>query len=370
VQEAAGFDERVHRGDTTAEFDQRSPTLPPVPLHIPEAAGPQDPATSTPPRAPGSIRRTSTIDTARPDGLLARMVMEGHARDLLTPAEGAAVVTGEASVLAHVDGKTRQLQSIETSPVHDGLAVLAGVVVGPGFRGRVDEVAADLRGTGSLLYLLLDDLPGTALVSGYAQLRGDVVGKTRSNEYAGVASDLCAGWASDGSMIAAINEHKQNPAPIGPPAPDLRPAGDIDAFHTLPVLAPTSTRRLRRIDVGPADDQGVHAVDVLFRDSYVDDRGNEEVLHEYSVTATVDGRARTILAIEATPDVLPWIECPQAIASATRLVGDELRSLRTHVRSTFVGTTTCTHLNDVLRGLADVGPMFDTIAASEPAVAW
>jgi hypothetical protein len=340
-----------------------------VPLHIPEAAGPQNPATSTPPRAPGSIRRTSSIDTARPDGLLARMVMEGHARDLLTPMEGAAVVTGEASVLAHVDGKSRQLQSIETLPAHEALGTLIGVVVGPGFRGRVDETASDLRGTGSLLYLLLDDLPGAALVSGYAQLRGDVVGTTGSDEYAGVASDLCAGWASDGSMIAAIKEHKQNPTPLGPPAPDLRPVDDPAALHALPVLAPTTTRRFRRIDVGPADDRGAHALDVFFRDSYVAERGNEVAVHEYSVTATVDNRARTILAIEATPDVLPWIECPQAIESATRLVGHELRDLRPHVRSTFVGTSTCTHLNDVLRGLADVGPMLDTLTASEPAVA-
>ena len=35
------------------------------------------------------------------------------------------MVTGEASVLALVDGTNRQLQSIETSPAHDGLDALA-----------------------------------------------------------------------------------------------------------------------------------------------------------------------------------------------------------------------------------------------------
>lgn len=341
---------------------------PPVPLHLPETAGPQNPATSTPSREPGSLRRTSTIDTARPDGLLGRMVMEGRARDVLTRTDATAVVIAESSVLARVDGPTRQLQAFDALPAHPALGGLMGVVVGPGFRRKVDELAPDLADSGSPLYLLLDDLPGAALVSGYAQLRGDVVGRSGSGTYAGVASDQCAGWASDASMMRAIEQHHQTPTPIGPPAPDLRRADDPYALHDLPDLAPTSTRRLRRIDAGPVDGEGAHAVDAFFRDSYVDEDGTEEVLHEYSLSVRVDAGTRTILAIAATPDVLPWMECPQAIASATRLIDCELHGLRRHVRATFAGTTTCTHLNDVLRGLADVAPMLDTLGASEPAV--
>jgi hypothetical protein len=119
-------------------------------------------------------------------------------------------------------------------------------------------------------------------------------------------------------------------------------------------------RRLRRIDVGPRSGT-THPVDVFFRDSHVDGQGNETVVHEYSVTATVDVGTRTIVAIDAAPDVLPWPECPGAVGSATRLVGHPLAGLRPRVRKNFVGTSTCTHLNDVLRGLTDVDPLIDEL---------
>ena len=61
-----------------------------------------------------------------------------------------------------------------------------------------------------------------------------------------------------------------------------------------------------------------------------------------------------MLDAEATPRVLPWFECPEAAASAGRLAGRSLDSLRAGVRAEFLGATTCTHLNDMLRALADV----------------
>ena len=38
-----------------------------------------------------------------------------------------------------------------------------------------------------------------------------------------------------------------------------------------------------------------------------------------------------------------------------RLAARDLASLRAGVRAEFLGATTCTHLNDMLRALADVG---------------
>ena len=61
-----------------------------------------------------------------------------------------------------------------------------------------------------------------------------------------------------------------------------------------------------------------------------------------------------VLTCEATPRVLPWVECPEAAASAGRLAGMSVMGLRPDVRAQFVGPSTCTHLNDVLRGLEDV----------------
>ena len=71
---------------------------------------------------------------------------------------------------------------------------------------------------------------------------------------------------------------------------------------------------------------------------------------------------RTLTTIAATANVLPWQECPGAVASATRLAGLPITDLRRVVRRELTGTSTCTHLNDVLRLLADVEVLFDELA--------
>ena len=139
---------------------------------------------------------------------------------------------------------------------------------------------------------------------------------------------------------------------LGPGAPPvLDDDGDPDAWHTIPPLPADSTRRARRIDVWR--DDLVH-VDVFFRDSVMAPDGEETVIHEYTVDTTVDPETMTVVACVAVPRVLPWRECPQAIGSAGRIVGVRVLDLRPEVRTQLVGPTTCTHLNDVLRGLEDV----------------
>jgi len=44
----------------------------------------------------------------------------------------------------------------------------------------------------------------------------------------------------------------------------------------------------------------------------------------------------------------------------------ELSSLRPVVRKEFVGRTTCTHLNDSLRSLADIAALYRELASSAP----
>jgi Protein of unknown function (DUF2889) len=98
----------------------------------------------------------------------------------------------------------------------------------------------------------------------------------------------------------------------------------------------------------------VASIDVLFRDSHVDDEGLETIVHEYTVSAAVDTRDGVLVWCAATPRVLPWVECPAAVLSAGRLVGMPAAGLRQHVRDTFLGISTCTHLNDTLRSLEDL----------------
>ena len=112
-------------------------------------------------------------------------------------------------------------------------------------------------------------------------------------------------------------------------------------------------RRARRHDLWRADD-GVLHVDTFFRDSHRSPDGVETIVHEYTVAATVTPDASTVMACAATPRVLPWQECPQAVASAGRLAGMAVLGLRPQVRAELLGPTTCTHLNDTLRELEDV----------------
>jgi len=103
-------------------------------------------------------------------------------------------------------------------------------------------------------------------------------------------------------------------------------------------------------------------IEAFFRDSHMTPDGVETVLHEYTVRATADAALRRVVDCSATPRVLPWRECPQAAASAERLAGVLFDGLRQHVRSQLVGATTCTHLNDCLRGLEDVPHLLRLLA--------
>jgi hypothetical protein len=100
------------------------------------------------------------------------------------------------------------------------------------------------------------------------------------------------------------------------------------------------------------DDGG--AVSAMFRDTHVSTDGDATVLHEYALTATLDRSSLVLSDLVATPVVLPWPECPAAAASASRLDGRSVDELRDVVRREFMGTSTCTHLNDLLRSLADL----------------
>jgi hypothetical protein len=265
-----------------------------------------------------------------------------------------------------VDGTTRAILSITAVPTVPGLDHLVGTVVGPGFRRRLAEVLPDERDAGTLLHLVLDDLPGAALVSGYAMQRGGAleVGGRRppapeAREGGGTAfamrDDLCAGWAHDATLMVTIRTEGVIPVALGPPAPVLEPSDDLSAWHEMPPLTPHAMRRRRRLDViGPPTAGAACLVDVHFRDSHMDGDGAESVVHEYSVSGTVDPVECRVIEMAAQARVLPWMECPGAVASAGRLAGMPLADLRIWVRREMTGASTCTHLNDTLRSLGDV----------------
>jgi hypothetical protein len=335
-------------------------------LFLPEASGPSRPVLATVDRRPRSVRRTSSIDTARPDGLLGDLVVTARARDLRTGPDGAPGVLGEAELSARIEGTTGQLASITTSPPVPELDRLIGTLVGPGFRSRASACCPDQRDGSTLLHLLLDDLPGATLVSGYAIQRAGALPRARPPQGPGgeapepaprmaARDDLCAGWAHDGTMMVAIRATGEIPVPEGPPAPPLERHDDSLAWHPMAPLAPHGMRRRRRLDVvAPGAPDHPYLLDAHFRDSHMNEAGVESVVHEYSLTGAIDGTGSRVVDISAEAHVLPWMECPAALASAGRIVGMQTGELRTRVRRELTGASTCTHLNDLLRSLGDV----------------
>jgi hypothetical protein len=309
--------------------------------------GPQDPVTTTPGRRPGSARRTTSIDQRR-GGPKEPLELEAQGRDLLTRQDGSTVVLAEVTLRASIDGAGTLLAIVSTPP-EPALAGLVGFHVSRGFRGRVDAAVPEHRDGATVLHQLLDDVPMASLISGYGSSREQP--DFRLPPEAGERlTDLCAGWARGATMLDVLGRTGIFPIPVGPLAPDLS-SDDRLAWHALPPMARRSVRRRRRIDVLLDDPL---QLDVHFRDSHLGLDGPEDVLHEYVLSATVEAGSLVVRAADATARVLPWPECPGAVASAGRVVGRAVDELRSHVASAFTGTATCTHLNDVLRSLAGV----------------
>jgi hypothetical protein len=307
----------------------------------------QSPLTATVPRRAGSVRRTSHVDmTITPTGLL----LTGAARDLLTAA-GDATVLGEATVSAALNERD-ELRTITTAPVRPELAALDGLLVGRGFRTALHHALPAEMAACTPLALVLDELPVAAMIAKYVNLYDGSPIETGNSGV--VRLDICSGFRHDGTMLVGLRERGRIPAPHGPPAPELTHTDDPLAWHHLGPLTPVSMRRRRLLDVTPGRDGAPHAVYAMFRDTAMFDDGEETVLHEYALVASVDPATATLIECNALPRVLPWVECPVAGASAWRLNGRKVADIRDFVRDEFRGVSTCTHLNDLLRSLGDI----------------
>jgi len=338
------------------------------------AAGPHRPVEGTPARSPGSVRRTTTVDAWRPDGANGELVLHARGRDLVTPPpllrpdRADLPITAAATVVdAIIEPEGRVVRSLRAEPATATLAVLEGLALGGGFRlalaGGVLEASVD----DNLLVALLDELPGLGLISGYDLQRQ--VGPEGATDHLDLSAmvDVCAGWAAGTSMALSFAARGKGPWIMGPPAPELGDPADPLAWHTLPTLSQGTVRRARRTDVSPppSPDTTIWQVDVMFRDSYTEGDGSQTVIHEYAVRATADLSTGRLVDIVADPRVLPATECPAAAASAGNLIGASLSGLRLQVRRQLRGTHTCTHLNDLLRTLADLPALQALAGASE-----
>jgi hypothetical protein len=163
---------------------------------------------------------------------------------------------------------------------------------------------------------------------------------------------ICTGFTEGGSSLTdegRVDHSDQSATEVGPLVNPDDPIG----WHDLPEQAGRPlARRARRIDVWR--DEGVLKVDAGFQDSGPNPQGTRTAIHEYRVYAEVNEADGTLLALQALPLILPFRECPGASMKASRMVGQNVGEFRQAVLDTLVGTVGCTHLNDVLRALADV----------------
>src|SRR5690606_23594929 len=123
-----------------------------------QSAGP------APLRRPGSVRRTTSVDSDWPNGFGEPWIMTGRARDLMTPLDGSAAELARGDHTIEVSPQ-REILAIEIAPAHPRAGDMVGVRAGGASRTALAEVLGDLRGTP--LFQVLDDFAGASLVAGW-----------------------------------------------------------------------------------------------------------------------------------------------------------------------------------------------------------
>jgi Protein of unknown function (DUF2889) len=341
-----------------------------------------DSVVGTPARAPSSVRRTSTIDMVWPDGFGTPMHLVGRSRDLYTPTDGEPVVLDTAEMEATI-GNERTITAIEVVPEREGIERLVGTRGGSRLRSAIDDVLPGEREAATPLHLLLDDIAGASLIGGFAwsrwrdDIRAAMSGRAAMQARAAQSSAegtepvapreplgirngriICSGLRPGGFA--------QQQRDLGEGSHAVRPAGDISTpddpwgWHEWPEHPPVCLRRHRRIDVRRAGDALV--VDAFFRDSVWEPDGSELALHEYTVAAEIDTGTHTLRSVEATPRVLPFPECQWAAPYVDLLTGLPVERFRARVQDTLTELQCCTHLNDMLRCLAEVPRLAQVLA--------
>jgi Protein of unknown function (DUF2889) len=310
-------------------------------------------------RRPGSIRRTSSIETSWPEGFGKPMLMQGRARDLLTPADGSTPVVLAEDTFTILASPMREILTIVVSPDRPEVRQLVGVRAGGQSRKALGEIMEHERQLGTPLFLLLDDFAGASLVAGWIwsrwipdwAARAQQAGTRSTAGRGGQMEGVCTGFAPGSSALhrdGTSEMNNQNCMEV----PSLVNPADPLGWHQFGEQPGVGKRRARRIDVW-RDGDGVQ-IDVGFQDSGTSPTGGDRIaIHEYTVRARA-GADQRLAALDITPHILPFRECPGAVEQAHRVLGLPLGELRARVLDTLRGTLGCTHLNDVLRSMAEV----------------
>ena len=233
----------------------------------------------------------------------------------------------------------------------------------------------ELLAQGSPLYLLLDDISGTSLVSQWAlsqwfpgwQERMRELAESTAPELSLLANrtDVCWGFRQGSAALEDIELRvRTDEAADGG---ELRNPADPEGWHAFPAIDGMSFRRARRMDLWRGAD-AIH-IEASFQDSAPRPDGGRAALHEYIVRVTVDPATLVVTDLVPEPRVLPFGECPGAIPNARKLIGTRLTDMREAVHENLRGPVGCTHLNDALRALAEVPGLLGFLDQAFPPVA-
>ncbi|MDP2012870.1 MAG: DUF2889 domain-containing protein [Actinomycetota bacterium] len=316
-----------------------------------EVSGPGDPNR---PRRPGSIRRTSSLNMDWPNGWDSSARVRARARDLLTLADTTKTIADDVLVATVAEG--RVYESLFTFPDRPALQAVVGLTRPGNSRNAVSALVPEEQEAGTPLFLLLDDLPAIALISG--QVKSEWIPTAQALAQRGDRPirrviGICSGYTPGSSALDPDGSVRmiQQVQAIGP----LTTEADPQAWHTLQAeTSEPEMRRVRRIDVWKDD---VLHIDSFFQDSCTTAGGVRVAVHEYALEATADLETGVLLTVSAQPHVLPFDSCPAAASNVDRMIGIPLNEFRSAVLKQLPGTLGCTHLSDALRALAEVPSM-------------
>ena len=272
------------------------------------------PIESVPPRRPGSLRRTSSIQSLWPDGIHGPHIMPGRARDLYTDRDGAPVVLAEDQIRATMTSD-RRISTMEGSRGDAMLAQCSGLRPGGELRKFMSVHLPDELARATLLYRLFDEMGGGAFMAisaWHSWLPG------RSDEYtAAMGLDSLENRFVEGvcisfqrGSVAMTDDGYSNEAVADHPIGHFpHSAGDPDAWHPFEASSGPNHWRVRRTDIWMED--GRLHVDAWFQDSTaLPDRSEARMIfHEYAITAVVEPETFVLRSIEVTPHVLPYSSC-------------------------------------------------------------
>lgn len=329
---------------------------------IPPAPGfPAQPLATWPARPPGSVRRTSALVSTWPAELRGPLHVHGRARDVSTTAAGVAQTLAEVT-LEVVFSPEREIERVVIEPVVGEPERLVGSGPGRGFRRAIASAFPDAADRRSLAYFLAEDLTTTPLLSTFALSRRPETQELFVELSSGpveLMEDVCAGYRSDGLALSLRRRNEQRSQNVATVVSD--PADDPEAAW-YPMQPPSGLGmvRRRRIDLVRTDEG--FAVTAGFRDHSWDPDGTEAIVHEYELEAMLiagaGGPGGVVLAsVAARPRVVPYPDCPSAAGKVDRLVGLPVAELRTRVLDELRGVDSCTHLNDMIRALAELNDL-------------